>query len=88
LKARTCLRTPNPQSEWPQEKRADLSRRLVTAKLCEDGNQMKADGAHPQGGTDWNSFPESILGWTTWALWRLNFQRFKISFPLGIRLLT
>jgi hypothetical protein len=24
----------------------------------------RADGAHPQGGTDGNSFPEFILGWT------------------------
>jgi hypothetical protein len=37
----------------------NLSRRLVTAELCEDGNQMKADG---------NSFPEFILGWTLGAI--------------------
>jgi hypothetical protein len=34
----SVIRHPNAQG-----KRADLSRRLVTAKLCEDGNQMKAD---------------------------------------------
>jgi hypothetical protein len=52
--------------------KADLSRR----------NQMKADGAHPQGGTDGNSFPEFILGWTIGG----KFTLAQIPFPANIAL--
>jgi hypothetical protein len=51
----------------------NLSRRLVAAKLCEDGNQMKADG---------NSFPEFILGWTIGG----KFTLAQIPFPANIAL--